>query len=103
MGQFQGVAALQTLQILFGVEQAVGMVDAQAVDLALAQEAEDQLVRRVEDLRPFHAQGGQLVDVEEAAIVDLVGGDAPERQAIGLGVEQLVEQVEAVPARPACR
>ena len=66
------------------------------VSLPFAQELEDQRVRGGEDLRALHAQGGQFVDVEEAAIVDLVGGDAPERQAIRLLVEQLIEQIEAV-------
>ena len=35
----------------------------------------------VEHLRQFHAQAGELVDVEEAAIIDVVGGDAEMRRA----------------------
>jgi hypothetical protein len=43
----------------------------------------------------LHAQRGQLVDVEEAPVVDLVAGHAPVRQAVGLRVDQGVERVEA--------
>ncbi len=93
--QFQDEAALQPFEVLPRVVQPVGVVDAQAVDLALAEQAEDQVVRGVEDFLPLHAQRRQLVDVEKAAVVDLVGGHAPERQAVGLGVEQPVQQVEA--------
>ena len=71
--------------------------------LPSAQQPQDQLVRGGEDLRLLHAQGGQFVDVEEAAVVDLVGGDPPVRQAIGLLVEQVVEQVEAVRVARPCR
>ncbi len=68
------------------------MVDAQAVDLAAGDEIEHQPVRRVEHLGALHAQRGQLVDVEEAAVVDLVGGDAPVGQPVGLLLDQFVEQ-----------
>ena len=48
-----------------------------------------------EDVGLFDADGGQLVDVEEAAIIDLLGRHAPEGRAIRLGGDQRVEQVEA--------
>ena len=41
----------------------------------------------------LHAQAGELVDVEEAAVVDLVGGDAPEREPVGLRSMQRVQLV----------
>src|SRR5581483_8690837 len=56
---------------------------------------ENQRMRRGEDLRTLHAQGGQFIDVEETAIVDFVGGDAPRRESIRLIVEQAVKQIEA--------
>ena len=40
--------------------------------------AEDQPVRRLEQLRQFDAQPGEIVDVEKAAVVDLLGRDAPD-------------------------
>ena len=71
------------------------MVDAQALDLAFAEQAKQQPVGVLEDLGLFHAHRGQLGDVEEAAVVDLLGRDPPEGQPIGLIVEQRVESVEA--------
>ena len=61
------------------------MVDAQAVQHALAQQLEDQPMRVLEQLRQLHAQAGQLVDVEEAAVVDVVGGDAEMRRRASAG------------------
>ncbi len=72
------------------------MVEAQASDFALHEQAQDQTVRRLEDVWFLHAERGQFVDVEEAAIVDFIRRHLPERQPIGLIVEKIVEQVEAV-------
>ena len=47
-----------------------------------------------EDLGQLHADGRQLVDVEEAAVVDFLGGDPPEGQPVGLPLDQAVQQVE---------
>ena len=47
-----------------------------------------------EDVLVFDGQAGEVVDVEEPAVVDLVGGDAPVRQAEALAREQVVERVE---------
>jgi hypothetical protein len=41
-----------------------------------------------EDLGQFHANRRQLIDVEEAAVVDLLGGDAAERQPVRLVFDQ---------------
>ena len=72
------------------------------VTMPSAQQLEDAAVRRLEHLRLLHADGRQLVDVEEAAVVDLVGRHPPEGQPVGLGVEQRLEPVEAARvARPA--
>ena len=49
----------------------------------------------LEDVLALHAQGGQVVDVEEPAVVDLVGGHPPVGQAVALVLEQVVQQVEA--------
>ena len=53
-----------------------------------------QLVRRLEDLPVLLPQRGEVDDLEEAAVVDLVARDAPEREAISLVIEQSVERVE---------
>ena len=59
-------------------------------------------MRGVEDLGVLHADRGQLVDVEESAIVDLVGGRPPVGEAIGLCLEQLCRRskLAASPGRP---
>ena len=57
--------------------------------------SEDQPVRRLEQLRHFDAQPGEVVDVEKAPVVDLLGRDAPERDPIGLILEQPVQPPKA--------
>ena len=79
------------------------MIDAQAVQHALAQQLEDQPVRVVEQLRQLHAQAGELVDVEEAAVVDVVGGDAEMRCAPVLVLDQRVQVAPGRRAAPARR
>ncbi len=66
----------QALQIGLGIQEPVDVVDAQAVDAALLQQAQHQAVHVVKHFRQLHPHPGQLADVEEPAIVDVVGGDA---------------------------
>ena len=75
---------LETPEVLVRVVEAVGVVDAQPVELPLRQQPEDQAVGGLEDVLTLHAEGGQVVDVEEPSIIDLVGGHPPEGQAIAL-------------------
>ncbi len=70
------------------------MIEADAGDRAFRDEIEQQRVRGVEHARVFHAQAREIVDVEEAAIVDLVERRAPVRQPIRLDFEQAVQPVE---------
>ena len=78
------------------------MVDAQAVDRAVAQQPKHEPMGVVEHLRQFHAQAGEIVDVEEAAVVDVVAGDAEMGGAPVLLPDQRVEPRPAA-RRPACR
>ena len=89
-------APAQRRAILRRVEQPVDMVDAQPLHLPAFDHAEDQPVRRLEQLRQFDAQPGEVVDVEKPAIVDLLGRDAPEREPVGLFLEQKMQPAEAV-------
>ena len=89
-----GTTGYEFLNLLNGVF--VDAANAQAGDESAADEAEDDFVNRREDGALLDADGGQLVDVEEASVVDLVGGDAPEAQAVGLVADELFEQVEAL-------
>ena len=52
-------------------------------------------MRGGKDLPALHAQGGQLVDVEKAPVIDLIGGDAPVGQPVNLFIEQFFQQIEA--------
>ena len=72
------------------------MVDAHAVNNAIGVKPENQCVNAFECLRVLHAQADQLVDVEEAAPVDLVIRDAPPRQTIMLTPKQLVQALPAI-------
>ncbi len=49
----------------------------------------------LEDILALHCQRGQVVDVEEATVVDLVRADAPVRKAIALVLEQVIHEREA--------
>ena len=53
-------------------------------------------MRGLEDPRVLDANRGQFVDVEEAAVVDLVHRDPPEGRPVGLLGDQAVDLVEAV-------
>src|SRR6185436_5502295 len=84
--------ALQPLEILLGIGQAVGMVDAQSVDAGLGGEPAEERMRSVEHRLVLGAQRREIGDLEEAPVVDLVGGDAPEREPVMLLLEQAVQR-----------
>ncbi len=98
VGQRQAAQArvvfLERGEILARVIQTVRVVDAHAGDLFLCEQLPEELVGGLEDLRQFHADGGQRVDVEKAAVVDLLRRHAPIAQAVGLRVDERVERVE---------
>ena len=62
--------------------EAVDMIDAEARDQALRHQAEGQAVHAVEHLRVLDPQGDEIVDGEEAAVVDLLHAHAPEGQPV---------------------
>src|SRR4051812_47282118 len=70
------------------------MIDAQSTYFAFGRQLQDQLVRRLEHFLSLHRQRRQVVYVEEAAIVDLIGRVRPIRQAIALVRQQVVEQIK---------
>ena len=51
----------------------------------------ERRVPRLKDLRQFHAQAHEVVDIEKAPVIDFFRRDAPVRQPVGLLVEQLVQ------------
>ena len=70
------------------------MVDTQPVDLAFAKELQNEFVSLVENCSVFLAQSREIINVKKTAIVDVIGGDPPESQAIGLGFDEFVEFIE---------
>ena len=73
------------------------MVDAQPVERAVRDPAEDERVRLGEDLRVLLAQRDQLVDVEEAPVVDLLGRAPPEGEPVVLPLVPVDPIVPLVP------
>ena len=71
------------------------MIHPQPRRRAALHELEHEPVDLFEHRRVFHPQRRELVHVEEAAVVDLFGRDAPVRQPVRLFVEQPIERVEA--------
>ncbi len=87
---------LQHREVSRRVEQAVGMIDADRLHLAVGEKGLQELVRVREDRGILDSQPGKRVDVEEPPVVDLVEGRAPIGQAIRLHFQQLVQRIEAV-------
>ncbi len=73
------------------VGEAVGVVDAQAVEGAVAHEVDHEAVGGVEDLGILDAERDEGADVEEAAVVELLVGDAPVGEAVVLLGDEGVE------------
>ena len=67
------------------------MVDAEPVERALLEQPQHEGTGMVKQVGQFHPQPGKVVDVEEAAIVDVVAGDAEMRSAPMLFSDQGVE------------
>src|SRR6266481_2423163 len=79
---------LEVLKVFLRIVQAVRMVDSHPIHVTLADEIEHQRVHRRKYFGILHPDCSQVVDVEEATVVDLIGGHTPETQAISLSFEQ---------------
>ena len=97
-----GGQILQHLEVPRRIEQAVGMIDADAGDAPFADQPRQQLVDGAKDVGILDAQPGQRVDVEEPAVVDLVRRRPPVREPVGLLLEQIVQRIERC-GSPVCR
>ena len=86
---------LQLMEITDRIAEAVRMIDAQSRRLAFDEQTKRDFVGRPKNVGPFHPDRGQIVDVEEPAIVDFLAGHAPISRAIRLGVDQAVHRIEA--------
>src|SRR5208337_1999894 len=90
--EWLGHRCAQVVDIRLGIQQPVDMVDAQAVQRAIFQHREDTGMSVAEHGRQFHTHAGEVVDVEEAAVVDIIAGDAEIGDAPGLLLDQAVER-----------
>ena len=70
------------------------MVQTQAVYLALGQKVKNKTMGGIEYCWLFDTHAREVIDIEEAAVVDLVGGNAPVRKPIALKLDQIVQLVE---------
>ena len=91
-----GARRSERLEIARGRVETVGVVDPEPRDPALADQVEQEPVRRLEHGGILHPDRRQVVDVEEPPVVDLVPGDPPVRDAIRLRGQHGVEPVEAL-------
>jgi hypothetical protein len=89
------VVLLQLAKVTGRVPEPIGMIDAQTGCPALGQHSEDQLVGGLEDFGQLDSNGGQVIDVEEAPVIDLLSCHPPECQAVGLLFDQPIEQIKA--------
>ena len=90
------IEKLQPDEVLARVEHAIAVVDAQPGHPTGREQLPDQAVGSGEDLGILHAQANQVIHIEEAPVVDLLGRGPPGCQPVGLRVEQKVQAVEAV-------
>ncbi len=79
---------VQPREVVVGVGEPVGVVDAQPVDDALAQQLEHLRVRGVEDFRVLDAHPDQLRNAEETPVVELRAGQSPPHGAVPLRVQE---------------
>src|SRR5439155_27108030 len=70
------------------------MIDAKSGDRARAYQFKNQAMNGVEDFWQLDADGGQIVYVKKAAVIDFLGSDPPKSQTIRLCVQQFVQLVE---------
>src|SRR5579864_792396 len=93
--QFCAQATAQLFEILGGIVEAVGMVYAKSIKFSLGDKVQDELVGLVKDVFVLGTESGEIVDIEEAAVVDVIRGRAPLGEAVGLGLDQFMQRVEA--------
>ena len=88
--------ALKAVEIAGRVVESVGVVHPQPRHLPFLYQLENEPVRRLEDCRVLHPYSGQIVDVEEPPVVDLLSCDAPVGKPEGLAAQKVVQKVEAL-------
>ena len=84
--------AAQALEILRGIAQAVDVVEPQALQPAFRDQLLDQAMNGVERAGVLDPQSGERIDVEEAPVVDVAGGEPPVAELVMLAFEQMMQR-----------
>ena len=71
------------------------MIHPQALGFSIPKPSEDQLVSFPEDLLKFYPDRRQAVDIEESSVVDFVRRYPPESRAVGLFLEEGIQEIKA--------
>ena len=90
------VVRLQPLEVGGGVLQSVRMINPQAVDATAGEQLQDEAVGVLEHDRILDANGREVVDVEEAPVIDLGRRDPPVGEPVRLCIDQAIERIEAL-------
>ena len=69
---------LEIFKVFLRIEQAIRMINPHSRYIAFAHEIEHQRVHGLKYFGILHSDCCQIVDIEEAAVVDLVSGNTPE-------------------------
>ena len=88
--------SLQIAVVASRVPETVRVIDTQAGNGAVRQQLQQPGMRGREDLALLLTYGSQLIDGEEAAVVDLFPRRTKGGEAVALGIQQLIERIEAV-------
>ena len=83
----------QAGEVLEGIAQAIGMIDADAVEDTFVEPVEDAAVGGVEDVRALDANADKRIDVEEATIAEFLIGGAPVGETVVLLIEEVIKGV----------
>ena len=95
LDQSRATAIVQAASRVAPAVVSVNVLTTQAVQHSLAKQSKDQPVDVVKDVDVFDTNAGQLVDIEEAAVVDVVCCDPKVRQTPKLLLDQRVKPAPA--------
>ena len=82
------------------IAQPVDVIEPQALQPAVRDQAADQPMDRLEGGGVLDAQAGQRIDVEEAPVVDLAAGEPPVGQPVVLALQQVMQGEDRAGCRP---
>src|SRR5579863_3124785 len=85
---------LEPVKIFKGIEQAVNVVHAKAIDLVFGNQSKDKSMSGREDLRVLHSDGNQIVQPKEAAVIDFPRRRAPMGQTEVLSDQKSIQRFE---------